>query len=406
MTVVNPTASIWAVATRICALDIEGYPDPGNAMYVTEQMLKTTATPVKETGDDIAIKNASGNLGAFGKHGDMVKYGTIALELAIPDPALEQICAGGTLLASAAAALGEPSGLTTTGQITLGELAAGTYGYRVSQYNSFGESLALADVSGTVASGSAGTMVVYAKPAAGALGLRVYGRTIGIEQLLGVIPNIGEQETNHSIATGEPTSIVVKALTKSIPAGTKFQLEGDTNSPKIVFTTTAFCPIGVVSVPVTVSQSITTEIATTKKLLPVFVDTGAITPSGNLPQEDQTAGPGENVGYNAPELGPVANEKGVSIEVFAKAIEHGRQAVKQPFVHWVFPRVQNMSIQPRDLTNANTATIVEGQAFENPNWGSGPVGDWPSASTSWYGRLRCGRAIVPKPSYEKQAATV
>ena len=48
MTVLTPTASIWSVATRITALDSEGYPDPGNAMYVTEQKLKLDANQVTE----------------------------------------------------------------------------------------------------------------------------------------------------------------------------------------------------------------------------------------------------------------------------------------------------------------------------------------------------------------------
>lgn len=401
--VLNPTASVWAVATRVCQLDVEGYPDPGNAMYVTKQMLKLNAAPTMETGDDVAIKDASGDLSVFAKHGDMIKYGKVQLDLTIPDPALEALCTGGVLLGSEAAALGAPSGLTVVAQETGGELITGKYGYRVSQYNSFGESLAVADVSAS-ATGPSAAVVIYAKPTAGALGLRVYGRTIGIEQFIGTIPNIGEQETNAAIPKGTPTSLTVTALTKSIPAGTKFQVESDAS--KIIFTTTAFCPAGVITVPVEASGEVAVEVVTKKKLLPVLVDTGAIEPSGNLPQADQTAGPGENVGVNASELGPVGNEKGVSIEVFAKAIEHGRQATSLPFVHWIFPRVQNMHILPRDLTNANAATTMEGEAFENPNWGTGPVGDWPLASTRWYGRARCGRAIVPAPSFAKQAATV
>src|SRR6202043_626614 len=112
----------------------------------------------------------------------------------------------------------------------------------------------------------------------------------------GTIPNIGEPETNAAIPVGTPTTLTVTALARSIPKGTKLQVESDTDSPKIVFTTTAFCPAGVVTVPVEASGEVKTEIATKKKLLAVFLDTGAITPSGNLPQEDQTAGPGENAG--------------------------------------------------------------------------------------------------------------
>ena len=38
---------------------------------------------------DIEVKNASGDLSVFSKHADMIKYYTMSLELATPDPALE-----------------------------------------------------------------------------------------------------------------------------------------------------------------------------------------------------------------------------------------------------------------------------------------------------------------------------
>lgn len=405
MSLPDGAASIWCSALRISVLDVNGYVDPGANTYTTNQMIKATLTPVTETGDQIAIKNANGDLVTWAVHGDIPKWYTVSLELGTPDPALEQLCCGGTLLSSSAAALGSPSGLTVVSQITLGSLAAGTYGYRASQYNAFGESTAENDVSATVASGSAGTNIISGVVmGAGAIGVRVYGRTIGGEQLIGAYPNIGTQATSAASGTGSPASLAVTALTNSIPPGTTFQIAGDTNTVKIVFTTTAFAPVGAVTLPVSVSQTITTTIAA-GNIVPVFVDTGVITPSGNIPQTDQTAGPGV-VGYAAPNLGVVANPNGVSLEFFEKAIVGGVQAADKPFWWWTMPRVANMHVMPRDMTNANTQSVFEGQGEQNPNWGSGPFGTWPFASTQVTQRMRCGSAVVPVPGFTAVPATV
>jgi hypothetical protein len=409
MSLPDGSASVWCSALRISVLDVNGYVDPGANTYTTSQLVKATLTPVTETGDDIAIKNANGDLVVFAKHGDIPKYYTVSLELGTPDPALENICCGGTLLNSTAAALGTPTGLVVTPQITLGSLPAATYGYRATQYNAFGESTAQADVSAVVASGVAGANVISGVVmGVGALGVRVYGRTIGGEQYLGTYPNIGAQVTNAASGTGTPTSLSVGTgglgLTQSIPPGTTFQIAGDTNTVKIVFTTTAFAPVGAVTLPVAVSQSITTTIAA-GALVAVFVDTGVITPSGNIPQTDQTAGPGV-AGYATSNMGVVANPNGVSLEFFEKAINGGFQASVQPYWQWVMPRVANMHVMPRDLTNANTQTVMEGQGFQNPNWGSGPFGQWPFASTQVIQRARVGAAVLPVAGYNAVAATV
>ena len=405
MSLPDGAASIWCQALRISVLDVNGYVDPGASTYTTNQLIKATLTPVLATGDDIEIKNANGDLVTFAKHGDIPKYYTVQLELGTPDPALEQICCGGTLLSSSVTALGTPSGLTVVSQITLGTLAAGTYGYRATQYNAFGESTAANDVSATVASGTTGTIVISGLVmGAGALGVRIYGRTIGGEQLIGTYPNIGTQATSSPSGTGTPASLAVTALTSSIPPGTTFQISGDTNNPKIVFTTTAFAPIGAVTLPVSESQSIGITIAA-GNIIPVFVDTGVITPSGNVPQTDQTAGPGI-AGYATSNLGVVANPNGVSMEFFEKAIIGGVQATNQPFWWWVLPRVANMHIMPRDLTNANTQTIMEGQGEQNSNWGSGPFGTWPFTSTQVTQRARVGAQVVPSAGFTAVPATV
>ncbi len=398
-------AAIWCQAMRVSALDPNGYVDPGANSYVTNQLIKATITPVTATGDDIELKNANGDLVTFAKHGDIPKYATVSLELGTPDPALEQICCGGTLLTSSAAALGAPTGLVVTPQITLGSLAAGAYSYRATQYNAFGESPAEASVVASVASGVAGTCVISGVVmGAGATGVRVYGRIQGAEQLLGAYPNIGTQATSAVSGTGSPTQLTVTALTQSIPAGTTFTITGDTNTVKIVFTTSAFAPAGTVTLPVTVSQTITTTIAA-GNLIPCFVDAGVLTPLGNLPQTDQTAGPGI-AGYAAPNLGYVANPNGVSMEFWEKAITGGVPAASQPYWWIVMPRVANMHIMPRDITNANLQTVMEGQGEQNPNWGAGPAGTWPFGSTQYSQRARCGSIMVPTPSYNPVAATV
>lgn len=405
MALPDGAASVWAVATRMSVLDVNGFVDPGANTFTSNALIKATLTPVMETGDDIVVKNAAGDLAVFAKHSDLIKYYTVAIELATPDPDLEQLLAGGVVLTSTAAALGTPTGLTVTPQTTLGALAAGTYGYRATVYNAYGESTPQNDVSAAVASGTTGLNVISGVTIpAGALGVRVYGRTIGGEQFIGSYPNIGTQATSAASGTGSPTSLAVTALTAAIPPGTTFQIAGDTNTTKIVFTTTAYAGPGAVSLPVSVSQSITTTIAA-GNIVPVFVDTGAIAPSGNLPTADTTAGPG-HVGYQAPALGIVGNPNGVSLEFFSKAIVGGYQSPTLPYYRLVLPRVTGIHQMPRDVTNANMANNFEGQGFQNPNWGSGPFGDWQFDSTKVFQRARCSSQVLPAPGFAAVPATV
>lgn len=400
----NPGAAIFAAVTRLSTLDVNGYPAAGSATFTTNTLVKATLTPAMETGDDIVVKNAAGDIAAWGKHGDMVKYGTVSLELATPDAQLEYLLNGGSVFTASASALGAPTGLTVTGQITLGSLAAGTYTYRATQYNAYGESVAEAEVAGTVASGTAGTIVISGVTmTAGALGVRIYGRSQGTEQLMGSYLNIGSQATSAASGTGTVNTLAVTALTQPIPAGYTFTISGDTNSPKIVFTTTAEAGIGATSLSVTASQSVTTTIAAAA-IVPVFVDNGTITPSGSIPQTDLSAGPGIGVGYQAPALGAVANPNGVSLEFFQRRFVNGAQATDYPYWRYVIPMAKNFHIQPRDITNANMATVMEGQAFQNVNWGSGPFGDWQWDSTKWYQRTVCGPQVVPTAGYASTPA--
>jgi hypothetical protein len=386
-------AAIWVSVMRVSTLDVNGFPAAGSNTFTTNALVKATLTPVIETGDDIAVKNAYGDLVAWGKHGDMVKYGTISVELAVPDAQLEQLLCGGTSYTASGTALGVPTGLTLTAGTTGGTLAAGPYSYRATQYNSYGETAAGTEVTATT-TGSTGIVTLSGiTMAAGALGVRIYGRAQGTEQLMGSYVNIGSQATSAASGTGSVTSLTVTALTQPIPAGYTFQIAGDTNTPKITFTTTAAVGVGATTLPVS-APSVTTTIAA-GAINPVFVDTGAVTPSGAVPTVDMSAGPGAAIGYQAPALGPVAAPNGVSLELWQKRMINGQQATDWPWYRIVLPKCINFHIMPRDHTNANMATIMEGQAWGNANWGNGPFGDWPLDSTKWYQRKVDGSQVVP-----------
>lgn len=221
---------------------------------------------------------------------------------------------------------------------------------------------------------------------------------------MGSYINIGTQVTGAASGTGAVTSLTVAAggLTQSIPAGYTFTLSGDTNSPLIVFTTTAFVGIGAASIPVTASQTVTTTIATASNLVPCFVDNGSLSPGTfgpSVPATDTTAGPGTGTGYAAPPMGIVGNPNGVSIECWAKRIISGTQATDYPYWYYVWPRVTGMHRMPVDHTNANAQTILEGQAFSSTTWGSGPGLSWPFASTQVVQRMACGSLVLPTASY-------
>lgn len=404
-TTVTPGAPVWVSALRVTQLDVNGYPAAGNLSYTSLATIKATAAAVKETGDEIAVKGASGDLVVFGKHGDMIKWGTITLDLAYPDPQLEAVCSGGVILNDTTSALGATTGLTATGQTTLGTLKAATYGYRASQYNAYGESVAEVEVDVTTTGSTSTVVLTGVTPASGALEIRYYGRSPGLAGLLGSQPIIGSQSTSAASGTGTVDALTMTALTKPIPIGTQFQITGDSNTPPIVFTATATAGVGALTVSVSISQSVTTTIDA-GDLVPCFVDNGSLTP-GQQPQSiDTTAGPGNGTGFQASALGPVGNPNGVSLEIWQKRIISGKQDATYPYWRFVYPKVANFSITTRDHANAAFQTTMEGQAEENANWGSGPFGDWQFDSTAWVQRAVSGAQILPVAGYAPVVATV
>jgi hypothetical protein len=403
---IDGAASIWVVATRVTALDANTFaPDPGTLCYTTDTLMKLTYAPKVESGDSITQKNAAGNLAVANQHDDIPWLGQIQLDLATPNEILEGILAGGTTTTASGAALGTPTGLAATAQATAGTLAAGVYGYRAAQYNAYGQSTAENDVSATT-TGTTGAVVLSGLTfAAGAYGVYIFGRTIGNERFIGIIPNLGSQATSVASGTGTVTSLTVTALTQSIPLGTTFQITGDTNTTKITFTTTAFAPVGAVTIPVSTSPATVTTTIAAAAIIPVLMDTGATTPGAAVQSTDTTAGPGLGAGLLAPTLGVSANPPGVSLECWTYSSLIGTQAFPYPYRWFVFPRVTGLYRDSTDLTNASMATPLKGYARPNANWGTGPLGTWPIASTSWWQRTRCGAEMVPAVSLTGVAAT-
>jgi hypothetical protein len=403
-TIPDGATQVFAEVVRFSTLDVNGFPATGSNTITINALLKATFTPVLVTGVDLDMINANGDLQSHFKHGDMPKYYTMALEIANPDPVLHALLAGGTVLTDSSTALGTPTGtLTATAQSTLGTLPAGVYGYRVSQYSPYGETTVMSEATATT-TGTTGTVVVTGYTLAStAIGGRIYGRTPGGEQFMANLPNISGA-TSASSGTGTVTSLALTALTKPLPVGSTFEISGDTNSPKIVFTVTTAAGVGATAVAVTASQSITTTIAAAA-LVPCFVDSGSIVPANTFPTVDLSAGPGTDVGYQAPALGSVQNLNGVSMELWSKANLNGTQASYLPYNRWVIPYVRYLHEEARNFGPTFLENNYTGQCFENPNWGSGPFGDWQYDSTKVFQYARAGRAIEPTAGLTVVTAT-
>jgi hypothetical protein len=400
----EPAGVVFAAATRITQLDADGNVIPGSSVFVTEQLMKATITPVNEAGNTGAIFNAAGNLGVFYLNGDIPKWYTVAIEMVYPDPQIEALLTGGMLYSDSTAALGTPSSAPTlVGETSEGTLAAGQYEYSYAYFSVFGRTLPSPGATITTTGSTGSVRVTPLAVPSGALGAVVYGRYVGQLQAIGVVPNIGSQATSAASGTGEVTSLAVTALTEIIPAGTQFVIAGDTNSPTIVFTATETGAIGADELAVTTSASITTTIAAAA-ITAIFLDTGAAKPSGVPNTSDLSGGPGIGVGQQAPAPGVVANPNGVSLEFFMKRYEDGHQATDYPYFWFVLPMVKYFVVGARDVTNAELQALYTGTAFPNPNWGAGPSGQWPEDSSEILQWVVCGEDVVPTPSYVAQVA--
>ena len=399
---VIPGGIVWAAATRITPLDNDGNIIPGSDVFVTDQLMKCTITPVNEAGDAIALKNASGNLGVFAVKGDIPKWYTIALELVYPDPQLEALLTGGTLFNDTTAALGAPEAPTIDDSHTTGgSIKAGTYYYGTESYSVFGRTTMSPLASATV-TGSVNVLVIEPDFIGAEVGAVVFGRGIGAgyQAQIGTVINFAADECGD-ITAATVVSIPVTALTQVIPAGQTFEVTGDTNSPPVIFTAAETGTLGQTTLAV---ESVVVGIDITGALLiPCFVDTGAVVPNGQPNTTDLSGGPGLAVGQQSPVPG-FASAQQLSLEFWMERIEEGHQDGTYPWTWIVVPRATYFVIGARDVTNAELQALYTGTAFPNPNWGAGPLGDFPFDSSGLLQWTVCGNDVVPTPSYTPQGA--
>lgn len=195
---------IFADIVRFSVLDRNGFPGIGQPTWTTAGLIKATLTPNLESGDDIAIKLASGDLGTMFRHGDMAKYYTFMLELLRPDQGMEAALAGGTAISDSTTASVATPAVPTPTPGTAGFLASGTYSVRVSAYNQYGETLACASTSTGVVTGPNGSVSLSIPATTGAVGYKVYFGTTGTELFIARV---------IAAAAGATTYVVTGAIT-------------------------------------------------------------------------------------------------------------------------------------------------------------------------------------------------
>lgn len=112
------------------------------------------------------------------------------------------------------------------------------------------------------------------------------------------------------------------------------------------------------------------------------------------------------IGYAYPSLLEDPNPNGVSLELWSKRIdEDGAPDATFPYMWWVLPRVW-LRIGAKNFENGPMNNPFSGRAKQNAQWGTGPMDDWPVASTRVLQHLPtadlpdtlCGYQAVPAPT--------
>lgn len=150
-------ASVRGVVLRVTRLAADGTPAIGSSsdVYVTGGFIKFTFTTQYNTGNEIQINNAAGEICIYYKSPDTIKNIAVKLELCDPDPVLTQMLVGGHVLSGT---VGDP-GVYTPGNATSGDTVALGYaaehsGLEGSPYGVAIEVWAQAVVNGRSAAGS------------------------------------------------------------------------------------------------------------------------------------------------------------------------------------------------------------------------------------------------------------
>lgn len=88
------------------------------------------------------------------------------------------------------------------------------------------------------------------------------------------------------------------------------------------------------------------------------------------------------IGWKAPAIGPIADDGGISIEVWTRRIDDGEEDADSPYGWWIYPRIKNLQFSGYAHEDNPLLMTFSGQAYENPNWFDGPLNDWPNSSDS------------------------
>jgi len=113
---------------------------------------------------------------------------------------------------------------------------------------------------------------------------------------------------------------------------------------------------------------------------------------------------GTNVeGFQYPPIMVEGNPNGVSLECWTRAVVNGAQPLDYPYWRWVLPLVKLRKANRTADTN-RMANVYEGWGFENPQWATGPVGDFPYNSQRVVNVMR--DVAIPASTVSVSAAPV
>lgn len=188
-TLTTTAAALEAVAMRVTQLNPDGSISSGNAYYVTNAFTKISPSPNLESGDDIAVKNAAGDLCITYKHGDMTKRLDVEIDLCAPDEVLEQFLAGGTLLVDNAVALLAPSAVSAVVSASGGVLPAGGVQYEVTTLGRYGETTPSSAASITATGAASSAVVTWTAPVSGTIvAYKIYRKVGSSYAWVGQVP--------------------------------------------------------------------------------------------------------------------------------------------------------------------------------------------------------------------------
>lgn len=109
---------------------------------------------------------------------------------------------------------------------------------------------------------------------------------------------------------------------------------------------------------------------------------------------------GRPKGFAAPPIGPITGA-GIGIELWAIRVDDGADDPDFPYAHWLYPRVKNLRVGDHEHGAGSLQPAFTGQAYQNSNWGDGPVGDWPATSDRIYQWIPA--ATMPTPTCDYTA---